>query len=125
MSMRRVDCLGLPVVNDVYTPEASAQRRLRIRLSVAAYAYEFESMSLMADEDFDGDCRAVKPEIETGHPVMDEFFKTEFSPSTGMWIHKHPELYLVEIYYRYIQGFMSTETYLARNLAWKIHNRKK
>lgn len=120
-----VDCLGNVVYNMIYTPEASAQRRLRIRLSAAAYAYEFLSLIMMSDEEFDRDCRLVKPEIDTGHPVLDEFFRTEFSPDTGMWIHRHPELYLVEQYTKYVMKMMSLETYLAHNIAWKRQNRKK
>jgi len=30
---------------------------------------------------------------------MDNFFKTEFNPSTGQWIHKHPELDKIKIIY--------------------------
>jgi hypothetical protein len=30
--------------------------------------------------------------MKTGHAKLDRFFATEFSPSTGQWIYKHPEL---------------------------------
>ena len=68
------------------------ERRHRIRLSVAAYAYEFDSISIMSDADFDSLALQIDPEISTGHVEMDQFFRTEFQPDTGQWIHKHPEL---------------------------------
>ena len=68
------------------------QIRLRIQLSVAAYAYEMCDESIMSDSDFDQKCLLVDPSIETGNKKMDKFFKEEFNPSTGQWIHKHPEL---------------------------------
>lgn len=80
----------------------SEQIRLRIKLSVYAYAYEMQSESLIPDSQFDQMCKEVKPEIETGNKKLDDFFKTEFDPSTGYWIHKHPELQkIVELYKRY------------------------
>lgn len=68
------------------------ERRNRILLSIAAYAYEIENDPVMGDSDFDALAFEIKPEVLTGHPVLDEFFQTEFSPSTGMWIRKHPEI---------------------------------
>ena len=104
----------MKIRNAVYTPEASEQRRLRMRLSVAAYTYEFESHSIMTDEEFDRDCKLVRSEVDTGHAVLDKFFREEFSPDTGQWIHDHPELELVKLYTHYIQGKMSAFEYLAR-----------
>ena len=68
------------------------QTWLRIRLSVAAYAYEFESDPIMPDAQFYSLCLEINPSVLTGNKVMDEFFKTQFDPSTGQWIHRHPEL---------------------------------
>lgn len=68
------------------------ERRHRIRLSVAAYAYEFLNTSIMSDADFDELALQIDPQVSTGHAVMDQFFRTEFQPDTGQWIHKHPEL---------------------------------
>lgn len=80
----------------------SKQIRLRIRLSVFAYAYEFDNESLISDGEFDALCLQVDPSIETGNVKMDKFFKTEFNPSTGQWIHKHPELQrIIELYKKY------------------------
>ena len=68
------------------------ERRSRILLCIAAYAYEYQSVSLVSDEEFDAAAQAINPSMDTGNPIMDEFFRTEFSPSTGMWIRKHPDL---------------------------------
>jgi hypothetical protein len=75
----------------------------RIRLSIAAYAYEFCDNSIMSDAQFDEMCGLINPLIKTGNKVMDKFFKEKFNPSTGQWIHQHPELnkikHLYETYY--------------------------
>jgi len=68
------------------------ERRDRIRLAVAAYAYEFMNDPTMSDGDFDKLALTIDTNIDTGHSVLDKFFKEEFSPSTGVWIHRHPEL---------------------------------
>lgn len=72
------------------TPEY--QRRLRMRLALYAYAYEFESDSLIGDHEYDRLSFLVDTSIETGNALMDAFFREHFDPSTGMWIHRHPEL---------------------------------
>ena len=79
--------------------EIEKQIRLRIRLSVAAYAYEMCDDSIISDAEFDKKCLEIDPSIETGNKKLDKFFKEEFDPSTGQWIHKHPELNgIVRIY---------------------------
>jgi hypothetical protein len=72
----------------VFNPEI----RNRIRIAVAAYAYEFESHPIMSDAAFDHLARTIRPMVLTGHMVLDRFFMTTFDPSTGAWIHRHPEL---------------------------------
>lgn len=74
----------------------------RIRLAVWAYAYEFESMSLVSDARFDTEARKVNLSLDTPRPDLDKWWRENFDPSTGMWIHKHPELSLVKkIYERF------------------------
>lgn len=81
------------------------QRWLRVTLTVAAYAYEFESKSIITDAEFDKRCYEVDLNISTiefwhhrnyelckRYQKLDAFWRTEFEPSTGMWIRKHPEL---------------------------------
>lgn len=76
----------------------------RIKLSIAAYSYEFWDDSIISDAEFDQMSREVNPSVKTGNKKMDKFFKEEFDPSTGSWIHRHPELNkiqrLYETYYR-------------------------
>lgn len=67
------------------------ERRRRIRVAVAAYAYEVFHETVMPDADYDRMAAEIMPTFKTGHPVMDEFFATQFDPSTGVWVHKHPE----------------------------------
>lgn len=86
------------------------ERWLRIRLSVAAYAYEFESTSIISDEEFDRLAKEVDPTVSTiekyhkgeqrkRYKALDRFFQNHFSPHTGQWIHKHPELDRVRFWY--------------------------
>ena len=79
------------------------QTRLRIKLAIAAYAYEIMNHSIMSDADFDKQCLEVDLSIDTDNKELDSFFRKEFDPSTGQWIHKHPEKrkigYLLEKYY--------------------------
>lgn len=77
------------------------ERRNRILLSLAAYSYEFLAELIMSDSQFDALAKAIDPSIDTGNPELDNFFKKEFSPSTGMWIYKHPELLkVIDLYHR-------------------------
>jgi len=83
------------------------ERRNRIRLSIAAYAYEFCNESIMSDSDYDSLSLKINPIQPTVDPSiwcqeqisrykkLDEFFSKQFSPDTGQWIHKHPELDIV------------------------------
>lgn len=74
------------------TPAHCRQTFIRIRLSLAAYAYELENRTIMSDAAFDQMCLEVDPAVTTGNPRLDRFFAEAFDPSTGVWIHKHPEL---------------------------------
>lgn len=86
-------------VDETWGSKIEKQIRLRIRLSVAAYAYEMCDDSIISDAEFDRKCLEIDPSIETGNKKLDKFFKEEFDPSTGQWIHKHPELNgIVRIY---------------------------
>jgi hypothetical protein len=76
------------------------ERHNRIKLSVAAYAYEFHSNSIMSDADFDALCQKIDTTIDMENAVLDKFFREDFDPSTGMWIHKHPNLTGIERIYK-------------------------
>lgn len=78
------------------------ERRRRIHLSVATYAYEVLDAPFMPDAVWDVLASQIDRWTPTGHPLLDEFFATRFSPMTGMWIHEHPELdEIAAIYRRY------------------------
>ncbi len=66
--------------------------RRRIRVSVGAYAYEIANKPIMTDADWDYAASQINRWMGTCHPILDEFFVTEFSPMTAMWIHNHPDL---------------------------------
>lgn len=68
------------------------ETRNRIRLAVAAYAYEVENDPILSDAEFDRLSALINPLVSTGNPRLDWFFLTEFSPATGLWVHRHPEI---------------------------------
>lgn len=78
------------------------ERRRRILLALWAYAYEFGHKSLVDDATFDRECYLVNPSIDTGRADLDHFFRTDFQPYTGSWIHSHPELDKVRMMYERI-----------------------
>jgi hypothetical protein len=80
---------------------AAHERRRRIIVSVAAWAYENNMKPIMSDGEYDALASSVNPNIATGNHRLDAFFKRHFDPSTGMWVHKHPNMEeLAGIYYR-------------------------
>ena len=81
--------------------KVEAERQRRICVSLWAYAYEVMNESLVSDHVFDAVCKEIDPSIETGHKVMDKFFKEVFGAHTGQWIHKHPELDKVKRMYEF------------------------
>jgi len=84
------------------TPKEIETRR-RIKISVWAYAYEIMGVSIVSDAIFDMECLQVNLNIQTSNPIMDVWFLCNFTPDTGMWIHKHPELEKVKkLYERYL-----------------------
>lgn len=97
-------------MTDNYAPHVCEERCRRILLSVYAYAYEFESDSLVSDAEYDEMSALIDTSIRTGNDKIDDFFAKEFSPSTGMWIRKHPELHKVKLMYhrRRIRGALTT-----------------
>lgn len=76
------------------------ETRRRIKLCVWAYAYEIDGESLVADHVFDREALAVDLRLATSRPEMDDWFRKNFDPSTGMWIRNHPDLTGIEKLYR-------------------------
>ena len=78
------------------------QTRMRIKLAVAAFAYERKNTQIMDDGAFDKMSLLIDPTIATGNKKLDSFFRNKFDPSTGQWIHRHPELAkIAQLYERY------------------------
>lgn len=76
--------------------------RRRIQVAVGAFGYEIANKPIMPDNVWDRMAQQINPKLGTCHPLIDEFFATQFSPMTGMWIHHHPELGRIEqIFTRY------------------------
>jgi len=73
------------------------ERHRRIKLSIWAYAYEIENKPLVDDLTFDTECLKSDPAVQTGR--LDDWWQNNFNPSTGMWIHNHPELGGIERLY--------------------------
>jgi hypothetical protein len=99
----------------VWGTSIEVERRNRIKIAVAAYAYEIADSSIISDGEYDSLALKINPKMATIETYMDKkakarynkldkFFSEVFSPDTGQWIYKHPELDLVrqtyERYYR-------------------------
>lgn len=67
------------------------ERRRRILVAVAAYAYEIKNNPIWSDARFDKECLRINLKQSTGNKAMDRWFKHNFDPSTGMWVHNHPD----------------------------------
>lgn len=80
------------------------ERRNRIRIAVWAYAYEIANDTLVDDAAFDALALQIRPQMSTGRDREDAFFRTEFDPSTGMWIRSHPNLAGIRGIYRRLKA---------------------
>lgn len=78
-------------VGMIKTP-VEIERRRRIKLSIWAYAYEFHDHSIVPDAMFDVESYCVDLSIDTDRPDLDFWFRANFNPCTGQWIHNHPDL---------------------------------
>lgn len=93
------------LIYPVWGTDVERERHRRIRLTLWAYAYEVEADSIVTDEEYDRVSLQVDVDIDTGRPDLDAFFREHFDPSTGMWIHKHPELDKVAAMYRRYRSY--------------------
>lgn len=81
------------------------ETKIRMVLTAAAYAYEIEDDPIMNDNTFDAMCKQVDLTVDTTRPDLDSFFREHFDPSTGVWIHHHPELDKVALYVERLRKF--------------------
>ncbi|MAK38188.1 MAG: hypothetical protein CMC15_18660 [Flavobacteriaceae bacterium] len=79
------------------------ERRRRIQVSLWAYAYEIENNPIVSDQVFDEQCSKIDLSIMTGHSILDKWFIENFTPYTGQWIYKHPELNLLKQLYERVR----------------------
>lgn len=101
--------------------KAAEQRRLRIRLSVYAYSYEFKDVSLISDGEYDKLSYLVDTSIETGNPLLDNFFQKEFVPYSGSWVRKHPELdKLGVLWFMYHEGYARGDLFRIGNKIYQL-----
>ena len=82
------------------------ETQLRIRVAVYAWAYEVHDDPLVSDAVFDHTARKVDLERSTSRPDIDEWFRNNFNPSTGVWVRSHPEPEGLERIYRMLRGDM-------------------
>ena len=80
------------------------ETRRRIRVAAWAYAYEIENAPLVSDAEFDRECALVDLSIDTTSPLMDAWFRKEFEPHTGQWIHRYPKVRIGRL--RHVVGTM-------------------
>jgi hypothetical protein len=66
-------------------------RRIRVAVWAYAYAYEILSVSIVDDFTFDQECQKVDLAVDTARPDLDVWFRENFDPCTGSWVHCHPE----------------------------------
>lgn len=71
-----------------WSSDIEIEPRNRIRLTV--WAYEVHGDPIASDEDLDRLALAIRPDMATEY-CLDFFFASEFVPSTGMWVRKHPD----------------------------------
>lgn len=81
-----------------------SETRNRILIAVYAYAYEIKSNPLITDAEFDKLALEINLEISTGNIVMDEWFKGNFTPYSGCWVHNHPNLKRIKELYNTIKS---------------------
>lgn len=68
------------------------EKRRRIQVALWAYAYEIMADPIVSDDIFDAACYLINLDTLTNSPEMDVWFKENFEPFTGQWIHSYPNL---------------------------------
>jgi len=79
----------------ILTKGVCEETRLRIRILMAAYCYEFGLKEFMHDHEFDEACAKVDIWRSTYRRDLDDWFRDNFQPHTGQWIHSFPELHII------------------------------
>lgn len=72
------------------TVEWCKETQRRCCVAVWAWSYEVYNHSIVDDATFDRVCKEIDLSISTGNKKMDKWFKENFQPHTGQWVHNHP-----------------------------------
>lgn len=80
------------------------ETRNRIRVSLAAWAYEVHNDALLPDHLFDRLALSIDVRKSTARPDLDEWFRDNFSPHTGIWVLNHPERDKIESLYQALRN---------------------
>ena len=83
----------------------------------------YNSQSQISDADFDKQCLEVDLSIDTVNKELDSFFRKEFDPSTGQWIHKHPEKRKIGLLLRETNSCILIETKFISKLLEKFRGK--
>lgn len=91
-----------------YAERCAEERRRRINVAVWAYAYEVMDDPLVSDEEFDSECALVDLKLSTSYKgkdnrAIDRWFRENFEPHTGMWVHNHPDKDGLHLIYQYMK----------------------
>lgn len=86
-------------VRDLAPPPTTAQQAYLLRetwrrrqLAAVTYAIEVRGIPLMLESDWDCMAQSLYPGLGTCDPVLDEFWRTKFSPMTTAWIYDYPAM---------------------------------
>ena len=85
-----------------------AETKRRIRVALWAYAYEVHSDSLVDDVTFDKECESIDLSVNTLNKDMDTWYRENFDPCTGQWVHNHPNKEGLERLYQLTKGTGAT-----------------
>lgn len=68
------------------------ETKKRIMVLMHAYHYEILGESVISDHDYDRLAYSIDLSISTSRPDLDAWFRANYVPDTGLWIHKYPDL---------------------------------
>ena len=74
-----------------YSDRVCKETRKRIRVTVAAWAYEVLQEPIMDDAQYDALAYSIDLSVDTRRPDLDKWYRQNFKPYTGSWVHGHPE----------------------------------
>lgn len=76
------------------------ERRRRVVITWWAFCYEVKDDPRVTDNEYDHMARAVDLSVDCGDGDIEEWFKTNFLPHSGIWVLNHPELDRLEKRYK-------------------------